>query len=88
MENFNIHAAKTHLSKLIDKVEHGEEVIISKAGKPVAKIVPYAETQAPKQPRQFGQWTGKVWISPDFDAPDPALEKLFNEGPLFPDTKK
>lgn len=39
-ERFNIHDAKTHLSRIIDRVEHGEEIIISRAGTPVAKVVP------------------------------------------------
>lgn len=64
----NIHDAKTHLSRLVERAEHGEEIVIARAGRPVAKLVPYRET---REPRKLGAWKGKVWISPDFDAPLP-----------------
>jgi prevent-host-death family protein len=70
----NIHDAKTHFSKLVDRAAAGEEIIIGKAGKPVAKLVRYVEKPAPRKP---GAWEGKIWISPDFDEPDPELEALF-----------
>jgi len=81
MQVFNIHQAKTNLSKLIEKTQNGEEVIIAKAGKPVAKLVPHKEV--PK-PREFGALKGKVWISPDFDDEDEEINKLFYEGDVFP----
>jgi prevent-host-death family protein len=61
----NIHEAKTHLSRLIDRVASGEEVIIARAGKPVVRMVPYREEQPPK--RVPGIWKGKVKMSRDFD---------------------
>jgi prevent-host-death family protein len=61
----NIHEAKTHLSRLIDRVEAGEEVIIARAGKPVVRMVAYQEATPPK--RVPGAWKGKVKISRDFD---------------------
>lgn len=64
----NIHEAKTHLSRLLVRVMGGEEVIIAKAGKPVARLVPIDE--APEQ-RKPGTAVGKIVISPDFDAPLP-----------------
>ncbi len=64
----NIHEAKTHLSKLIERVEAGEEIIIARAGKPVAKLVPLGRAT---EPRNLGIWAGKVWIAPDFDDPLP-----------------
>lgn len=64
MEVTNIHEAKTHLSRLVERAAAGEEIIIGKAGKPVAKLVAYQE---PKPKRKPGAWKGKVWISPDFD---------------------
>jgi prevent-host-death family protein len=73
-EQVNIHHAKTHLSELIESVERGEEVIIARAGKPVARLVKF-EVQKPK--RKLGQWEGQIWVSPDFDSADPAIEKLF-----------
>lgn len=60
----NTHDAKTHLSKLLERVVAGEEIIIAKAGRPVARLVPYRHTAAPRQP---GAWRGKVWIADDFD---------------------
>ncbi len=81
MQVVNIHAAKTNLSKLIEKTQNGEEIIIAKAGKPVAKLVEYKVK--PKK-RKFGLWKGKVWIADDFDAEDPEINKLFYEGDIFP----
>lgn len=60
----NIHQAKSQLSRLIEAVEGGEEVILARAGKPVAKLVPY---QANEKRRVGGQWRGKVKIAADFD---------------------
>ena len=64
----NIHEAKTNLSKLLARVSAGEEVIIARAGKPIARLVPI--TERPRQ-RVPGSAKGKVTISPDFDAPLP-----------------
>jgi prevent-host-death family protein len=60
----NIHEAKSRLSKLVQQVEKGEEVIIARAGKPVAKLVPYSEEG---KARRGGQWSGKVHVAKDFD---------------------
>jgi prevent-host-death family protein len=60
----NVHEAKTQLSRLLLKVRDGEEVVIARAGKPVARLVPY-ESKPKKD--WMGQDAGKVWISPDFD---------------------
>ena len=78
----NIHEAKTHFSKLIERVGEGEEIIIAKAGKPVAKLVPYKEAQPPK--RKPGAWKGKVSMSPDFDKLDAEIEALFYESSIEP----
>jgi prevent-host-death family protein len=64
----NIHEAKTHLSKLLQQVIAGEEIIIAKSGVPLARIVPYE--QKPKQ-RIPGSAKGRIHIAPDFDAPLP-----------------
>ncbi len=64
----NVHEAKTHLSKLLARVQAGEEIVIANAGKPVARLVPLANTPAKRQP---GSATGKVVMGPDFDAPLP-----------------
>ncbi len=85
METINIHAAKTNLSKLIERVEQGEEIVISRNGKPVAQVVPYADNDVKiTKPRQFGQWTGKVWYAPDYDEADALIEKMFNDSEIFP----
>ncbi len=60
----NIHEAKSQLSRLIERALAGEEVIISKAGKPVARLVAY---RPKKKPRRLGLWKGKVRIASDFD---------------------
>lgn len=66
MAIFNVHEAKTHFSKLIERVLKGEEVIIAKSGKPVARILPVDSNKAPRKP---GNDKGRVFIKPDFDAP-------------------
>jgi len=63
----NIHQAKTHFSKLLQRVSAGEEVIISKAGRPVAKIVPIGG----RVRRRFGMDRGVFEVPEDFDAPLP-----------------
>ncbi len=50
METVNIHEAKTQLSKLVERVRAGEEIILAKAGEPVARIVPYVQTRSPRKP--------------------------------------
>ncbi len=64
----NIDEAKTHLSQLLNRALRGEEVIIAKAGKPVARLVPFEEAPARRRP---GTARGTISISPDFDAPLP-----------------
>ena len=68
MTRLNIHEAKTHLSKLLARVGNGEEVIISKAGKPIAKLVPIADKTKKRVP---GSAKGKVIMEKNFDAPLP-----------------
>lgn len=68
MKSVNVHEAKTHLSSLLDEVAGGSEIIIAKAGKPVARLVP-VEKAPPK--RVPGVLRGKIRISEDFDAPLP-----------------
>jgi prevent-host-death family protein len=66
MKTINVHEAKTHLSRLLESVEEGEEVIIARAGKPIAKLVPLKS-----KPRRPGGLKGKIRIHPNFDAPLP-----------------
>jgi prevent-host-death family protein len=71
----NIHEAKTHLSKLLARVALGEEVIIAKAGKPVARLV---AIKKPKGKRPLGLAKGEIWVADDFDAPlPPEIEESF-----------
>jgi prevent-host-death family protein len=82
MRTVNVHAAKTHLSSLLEDVQRGEEVVIAKAGKPIARIVAF---EPPKERRKLGLLRGKAWEAPDAWDPDPELERLFYEGdPNFP----
>ena len=69
MRTINIHEAKTHLSRIVEEVAGGESVVIAKAGKPIAKIVPLAKDASR---RTLGILHGKIEISPDFDAELPA----------------
>lgn len=71
----NVSEAKAELSALLVKVERGEEVVISRAGKPVARLVPIKRLT---RPRKGGGLKGQGWIAPDFDELDPAIEALFN----------
>jgi prevent-host-death family protein len=64
----NMHEAKTHLSRLAERASGGEEIIIARAGRPVAKLVPIGDGPVP---RRLGLWKGKVSIGDDFDAPLP-----------------
>jgi prevent-host-death family protein len=64
----NIHEAKTHFSRLLKRVEAGHEVIIAKAGKPVARLIPFAQPGK----RILGMDAGLFTIPPDFDDPLPA----------------
>jgi prevent-host-death family protein len=67
-EKVNIHEAKTHFSRLLAQVRKGEEIIISKSGKPVARLVPFEEKPVRRVP---GSAKGGVIIFKDFDAPLP-----------------
>ena len=69
----NVHEAKTHLSRLLRRVIDGEEIVIAKAGKPVACLTPYVPRPTRRTP---GNDAGKVVISPDFDEPLPVFEAL------------
>ena len=63
----NIHDAKTHLSRLIERVEAGEEITLARAGRPVARIVPYAHRTEARKP---GLLKGKIRLSEDWDSPE------------------
>lgn len=70
----NIHEAKTHLSRLLNRVRAGEEIIIAKAGEPVARLIPISGAPRPRTP---GSAKGAIRVADDFDAPLPA--SMLNE---------
>lgn len=73
MIEVNIHEAKTQLSRLIARVEQGEEVVIARAGEPVVKLV---RADRAKRGRKLGEYAGEIWIADDFDSPlDPETFK-------------
>jgi prevent-host-death family protein len=74
VEIVNMHDAKTHFSRLVERVERGDEVVIGRAGKPVAKLVPFP---GPSGPRVPGGWEGKVRIEEDFDELPPEIAAAF-----------
>ena len=78
MAMVNTHEAKTHLSRLLERVANGEEIVIGRAGKPVAKLVPYTE---PGAPRKLGTLKGKLRAAPDWDSDETNEEiaRLFYE---------
>lgn len=78
-EQVNVYEAKTQLSKLLERVEAGDEIVIARNGRPVAKLVPL---QRSAEPRVLGALRGKIWIAPDFDAEDDEINALFYDAPL------
>ncbi len=70
----NIHQAKTHLSKLLERVAQGEEVVIAKAGKPVARLI---AIKAKSSPRPIGTAKGAFVLPDDFNEPWPEIEQDF-----------
>lgn len=65
---YNLYEAKIALSRLVERAASGEEIIIAKAGKPQARLVPFSHASKPRQP---GGWEGRVRIAEDFDDPLP-----------------
>ncbi|MGH9188565.1 MAG: type II toxin-antitoxin system Phd/YefM family antitoxin [Acidimicrobiales bacterium] len=68
----NIHEAKTQLSKLVARVAAGEEIVIAKAGVPIARLVPYAPE--PQQERRPGSMSGRIWMADDWDSDETNAE--------------
>ncbi len=84
MEITNIHAAKTHFSRLVERAAAGEEIVIGKAGKPMAMLIQY---QAPKPVRKPGGLKGKIKYLMDWDQSDKEIEALFYAKPIEPPLK-
>jgi prevent-host-death family protein len=71
-KSVNVHEAKTHLSRLLERVEAGEEITLARAGRPIARLVPVRRSM---EPRPLGLWKGRVVIHEDFDDPLPGFEE-------------
>ncbi len=72
----NIHEAKTNFSKLVDRAAAGEEIVIGRAGRPIAMLVAY---RPPVERRQLGAWEGRVVMAPDLDAFDEVIARQFED---------
>jgi prevent-host-death family protein len=81
MKTVGIHEAKTRLSQLVDKAASGEDVVISRNGKPLVRIT---QLQGPKRTIQFGLLKGKLAVPADFDAPLPDHVLAAFEGRSYP----
>ena len=79
----NTHEAKTQLSRLLTRVEAGEEIVIARSGKPIAKLVAVSQ---PKKTIRVGGLVGKLWMAPDWDSPDEELIDLFENSKIFPES--
>lgn len=74
MEQLNVYQAKTHFSEVLQRVERGEEIVVARAGRPIARIVPINRSRSPRAP---GAWKGQVRLAPDFDELPPELAAAF-----------
>ena len=87
----NIHAAKTNLSRLIERMEAGEEVIIARAGRPVARLAPLvadAPVDTRETPNDLPSWMGslrgRIWMAPDIDEDWAKVAERMEDGPIYP----
>jgi len=85
LDSVNMHEAKTQLSRLVARVEGGEQIMITRAGKPAAKLVPVSLEKPGK--RKLGGWEGKMRMPTDaeWEEMDREIERLFEESRIFPD---
>ena len=79
MDTINLYDAKTHLSEIVEKAARGEEVVIAKAGRPLARLVPLGQRTSP---RPLGLFAEDVQVGPDFDDPLPEDMQAAFEGVL------
>ena len=81
----NLYEAKTHLSDLVERAAAGEEIVIAKAGTPMARLVAMPEPE-PTVLRKPGLLKGKIWVADDFDDPlPPEIQMYFDDPPIFPE---
>ena len=78
MHLINVHEAKTQFSKLLERVRSGEDIVIAKAGTPIARLVPY--TPPKRRITRPGAMQGEIWIADDFDEPLDGLFECLDEG--------
>ena len=84
-DTLHVYEAKTRFSELIDRAAAGEEIVIAKAGTPVARIVPLPPPPQPRRRPGPGQLKGKIWVADDFDDPlPPEIQKYFDDPVIFP----
>ncbi len=81
MNQVNIHEAKTQLSRLLEQVENGEEVVIARNGKPIARLCKYSA--ATTRRRQAGSLKGQIRLEDDFDEVDAIMDSFLDES-VFP----
>lgn len=80
MQTYNIHEAKTHLSRLVEQAAKGEPFVIAKSGKPLVKVIPLTAPE-PSQIKRFGFMAGQISLPDDFDQMAEAeIVKMFEEG--------
>jgi prevent-host-death family protein len=77
-ETVNMHQAKSSLSRLVERVLAGEDIVIARNGQPLVRLVPVLKTRTPRIP---GRGKGKIWIGPDSEFTDEEITELF-EAPL------
>ncbi len=92
MKIVNVHEAKAHLSEYLAAAERGEEIVIARRNKPVARLVPLAESEPRRKPRKLGQARGRIKIHPSFYEPMDEKElglwdgsRMLPSDPLNPD---
>ncbi len=73
-ESINVYEAKTHLSQLLERAAAGEEIVIARAGRPIARLVALAEPPTRREP---GGWRGKVTVAADFDELPSEIDAAF-----------
>lgn len=81
MIQVNVHEAKTHLSRLLEQVEGGEEIVIARNGKPVARLVAHPGKRPDRKP---GSMKGKIWVADDFDETPQEVIDSFYDSEIFP----
>ena len=84
MDIVNLYEAKTQLSRLVERAAAGEEIVIAKAGRPLARLVSLAAKRT--TPRPLGLLAGQGWVGPDFDAPlpEPVARAFRGDGDALP----